>query len=128
MERIVPFVKREQSLCPRSEGYTTALSSRYEGWGGGCGTITVNTPSFSWSGRKLPRPHLSSKPLQYLSSMIKQGVLQPYRTDYAKEYRRKHGDRGGCRFADKYWLPSTDPWSNTISTVTKDNMLCLEFF
>ena len=54
-------------------------------------------------------------------------VLQPYRTEHAKLFRRLHGDRGGCRFSDKLWAMSTDPWSNTVSTVTKDNMLCIEY-
>lgn len=31
---IVRFVKRFKELCPRLEGYSTALSSRYDGWGG----------------------------------------------------------------------------------------------
>ena len=30
----IPFVKREQTLSVRADGYTTALSSRYDGWGG----------------------------------------------------------------------------------------------
>ena len=30
----IPFVKREAVLCPRADGYATALSSRYDGWGG----------------------------------------------------------------------------------------------
>lgn len=34
MTNTIPFVKREQKLCPRLDGYTTALSSRYDGWGG----------------------------------------------------------------------------------------------
>lgn len=42
MTNTIPFVKREQKLCPRLDGYTTALSSRYDGWGGYM-TITVNT-------------------------------------------------------------------------------------
>lgn len=43
MIKTIPFVKREQKLCPRLDGYSTALSSRYDGWGG-CMTITDNTP------------------------------------------------------------------------------------
>lgn len=55
-------------------------------------------------------------------------ILQAQRTDHAKAVRRQYGDSGGhCRFTDKYYLPSPDPWSNTISTVTKDNMLCYEY-
>ena len=34
MKRFIPFVKRENELCPRQDGYSTALSSRYDGWGG----------------------------------------------------------------------------------------------
>jgi hypothetical protein len=33
-KREIPFVKREQTLSVRADGYTTALSSRYDGWGG----------------------------------------------------------------------------------------------
>lgn len=49
------------------------------------------------------------------------------RTEFAKEYRRIHGDRGGCRFADRYFDISDNPWANTISTVTKDNLICVKF-
>ena len=49
------------------------------------------------------------------------------RTEEAKAFRREHGDRGGCRYADKYHKMNPEPWSNTISTVTKDNLLCIEF-
>ena len=38
----IPFVKREAVLCPRADGYATALSSRYDGWGGYT-TITAST-------------------------------------------------------------------------------------
>lgn len=34
MNKVIPFVKRFKELCPRLEGYSTALSSRYDGWGG----------------------------------------------------------------------------------------------
>lgn len=34
MERVIPFVKRYKEMYPRNEGYSTAISSRYEGWGG----------------------------------------------------------------------------------------------
>lgn len=55
-------------------------------------------------------------------------ILRRYRTDHAKEYRRTHPDRGGGqRINDCYWAMVTDHCSNTISTVQKDNMLCLEF-
>ena len=40
---------------------------------------------------------------------------------------REHGDRGGCRYGDKYHRPSPWPWSNSITTVTKDNLLCYTF-
>lgn len=45
----------------------------------------------------------------------------------AKVYRREHGDRGGCKYPDKLHRPSPWPWSNTVSTVTKDNLLCVTF-
>lgn len=54
-------------------------------------------------------------------------ILRPVRTEHAKIFRRKHGDRGG-RFQDKLLLPSGDEWSNTVSTVTKDNLLCVTFY
>ena len=56
--------------------------------------------------------------------MIKQAIITHYRTEEAKAYRKIHGDRGGCRYQDKYHCPSPYPWSNCISTVTKDNLLC----
>ena len=34
---------------------------------------------------------------------------------------------GGCRFADRYFDISDNPWANTISTVTKDNLICEKF-
>ena len=34
---------------------------------------------------------------------------------------------GGCRYGDKYHRMNPSPWSNTISTVTKDNLLCEEY-
>lgn len=30
----IPFVQRDKKLCPRTGGYSTALSARYDGWGG----------------------------------------------------------------------------------------------
>ena len=30
----IPFVQRDKHLCPRTDGYSTALSARYDGWGG----------------------------------------------------------------------------------------------
>lgn len=59
--------------------------------------------------------------------MISRAVLIHLRTEHAKAYHRVHGDRGGCRFQDKLHRPSPWPWSNTISTVTKDNLLCVTF-
>lgn len=31
---VVPFVKREKTLSPRTDNTSTALSARYDGWGG----------------------------------------------------------------------------------------------
>ena len=59
--------------------------------------------------------------------MIDRAILVHYRTEEAKAYRREHGDRGGCKYQDKLHRPSPWPWSNTISTVTKDNLLCVTF-
>lgn len=59
--------------------------------------------------------------------MIDCSILVHYRTEEAKAYRRKHGDRGGCKFSDKLHRTNPWPWSNTISTVTKDNLLCVTF-
>lgn len=60
--------------------------------------------------------------------MIDRSVLVHYRTEGAKAYRREHGDRGGgCKYSDKYHRPSPWSWSNPITTVTKDNLLCLTF-
>ena len=59
--------------------------------------------------------------------MIKQAIITHYRTEEAKAYRKIHGDRGGCRYQDKYHRPSPYPWSNCISTVTKDNLLWQQY-
>lgn len=59
--------------------------------------------------------------------MIERSVLVHYRTEEAKVYRREHGDRGGCKYGDKYHRPSPWPWCNSITTVTKDSLLCLTF-
>ena len=37
--------------------------------------------------------------------MIDRSVLVHYRTEEAKAYRREHGDRGGCKYGDKYHRP-----------------------
>ena len=58
--------------------------------------------------------------------MISRAVLVHYRTEEAKQFRRLHGDRGG-KYQDKLHRPNPHPWSNTISTVTKDNLLCITF-
>lgn len=59
--------------------------------------------------------------------MIQQAIITHYRTEEAKAYRKIHGDRGGCRYQDKYHRPSPYPWSNCISTVTKDNLLWQQY-
>ena len=58
--------------------------------------------------------------------MISCSILVHYRTEEAKAYRREHGDRG-CKYGDKYHRPSPQPWCNSITTVTKDNLLCYVF-
>lgn len=58
--------------------------------------------------------------------MIDRSVLVHYRTEEAKAFRRIHGDTGG-KYGDKYHRPSQNPWSNSITTVTKDNLLCYTF-
>mgnify|MGYP004452653161 FL=1 len=57
--------------------------------------------------------------------MISRAVLVHYRTEEAKQFRRLHGDRGGCKFQNKLHRMNPHPWSNTVSTVTKDNLLTL---
>lgn len=57
----------------------------------------------------------------------RRAILVSFRTEEAKAFRREHGDRGGCKYQDKYHRMSREPWSNTISTVTKDNLLCEEY-
>lgn len=54
--------------------------------------------------------------------MIDRSVLVHYRTEEAKAYRRKHGDRGGCKYQDKLHRPSPCPWSNTIRKVYASNI------
>lgn len=59
--------------------------------------------------------------------MTDASILVHYRTEEAKAFRRIHGDRGGCKYGDKYHRPSPNSWSNSITTVTKDNLLCVTF-
>ena len=59
--------------------------------------------------------------------MMKRTVMRPFRTEHAKAHRRLVGDCGGVCFADKFWRPTEDTWSNTISTVQKDNMISYRF-
>ena len=59
--------------------------------------------------------------------MIDRSILVHHRTEEAKAFRREHGDRGGCKYSEKYYRPSPYPWSNSITTVTKDNLLCYTF-
>lgn len=55
--------------------------------------------------------------------MISRAVLVHYRTEEAKRLRRLYGDGG--KFQDKLHRMNPNPWSNTVSTVTKDNLLTL---
>lgn len=57
--------------------------------------------------------------------MISRAVLVHYRTEEAKQFRRLHGDRGGCKFQNRLHRMNPNPWSNTVSIVTKDNLLTL---
>lgn len=62
------------------------------------------------------------------SLVLRFAILQPVRTAHARLVRRIHGDLGGhCRFSDRQWLPSPAPWSNTITSVLKDNLLWIEY-
>lgn len=56
----------------------------------------------------------------------RKSIIVHQRTEEAKAFRREHGDKGG-RYSDKLHLPSPNPWSNTLSTVTKDNLLWIEY-
>lgn len=53
------------------------------------------------------------------------------RTELGKGLRRSnravsHSDKG-CPFGGREWLPSPHPWSNTISSVNKDNYLIINY-
>ena len=54
-------------------------------------------------------------------------IMVHQRTEEAKAFRREHGDKGGGRYGDKLHTPSPNHWSNTLSTVTKDNLLWIEY-
>lgn len=54
-------------------------------------------------------------------------ILRAVRTEEAKAIRRIFGDRGHCRFANRYYLPATDGCANTITGVQKDNLLMVEY-
>lgn len=59
--------------------------------------------------------------------MISRAVLVHYRTEEAKRLRRLYGDRGG-KFQNRLHRMNPHPWSNTVSTVTKDNLLCVKYY
>lgn len=55
-------------------------------------------------------------------------ILRSRRTEKAKADRRKYGDNSGlCRFADHYLAPADDGCANTITGITKDNLLLIEY-
>lgn len=56
----------------------------------------------------------------------RRAILTRTRTEEAKAYRRAHGDRG-CKFRSAALRMNPAPWSNTITSVTKDNLLCSEY-
>lgn len=47
-----------------------------------------------------------------------------HRSDEMKAHRRLVGDRGGVKFKGKLMHLAQDRISNTISTVTKDYLIC----
>lgn len=53
-------------------------------------------------------------------------MMRPFRTQADKARRRALGD-GLMRFADRHLRPCPEPWANTITSVTKDNLLCSEY-
>ncbi len=56
----------------------------------------------------------------------RRAILTHTRTEEAKAYRRKHGDRG-CKFGSAARRMNLSPWSNALTSVTKDNLLCSEY-
>lgn len=54
-------------------------------------------------------------------------ILRAVRTAHAKAVRRIYGDRGHCRFSDRFLLPAVDGCSNTITGIQKDNLLLVEY-
>lgn len=58
---------------------------------------------------------------------MKKYIIRKERTEEGKAYRRLVGDNGGCPFSMKVARPSPNPWSNTITTCTKDNLLLVEY-
>ena len=63
--------------------------------------------------------------------MIERSVLIHYRTEEAKAFRRKHGDRGGGRYPDnptggRYCQRleiNCEGTTNALTSVNKDNMV-----
>lgn len=56
------------------------------------------------------------------SYVIEPCIFRPKRTEEEKRRRHSEGDTG-AKFASKYMEPINDGCSNTISTITKDNIL-----
>ena len=103
MTKQIPFVQR--SACLSIRGGTPRQSPLATTVGQACLARTTGSTLWCWwrmSERK--------------------AVLVHYRTEEAKQFRREHGDRGGCRYGDKLHRMNPQPWSNTVSTVTKDNL------
>jgi len=57
------------------------------------------------------------------SYIIEPCILKMKRTEEEKQRRHIYGDVGAKFSASKFYEPSNDGCSNTISTITKDNML-----
>ena len=61
-----------------------------------------------------------------MSKIAEPNVLRAERTEQCKQLRKQNGDKG-MKFNDgnKQYSPRTDGISNTLSTITKDNMLAV---
>lgn len=58
--------------------------------------------------------------------MINRRIIVTVRTEEERIRRHLYGE-GGAKFSSRSLIPSLNPWSNTISTVTKDNLIINEY-
>ena len=66
--------------------------------------------------------------MKKLQPSVTVAILRGERTEAMKAVRRIYGDGGGyCHFSARMWLPSPNPYANTLTGVQKDNLILIEY-